>query len=838
MPSPYPSERAFSGMERDLGRYVRPLGPKWARVAIIGESAGEVERQTGLPFQGPSGRLLDAWLSSVGLTRDEVYIDNIYPYYPPGGRISSVPEDEIHRLWLPKLKDRLGELSNLRAILSVGDVATRALLSLANISPPGIAAIRGSCYEVPLKGPERVWVVPTIHPAWYLRGQLSKQRRSVQDLNRAVLLSRIPYQPFSNVPSSLRIGPSQDYFSSWVEDTIRSGQPVAIDIETATSITSVAICRCLDEETIVYSWSDLPSAAFETLLSSSLEKIFHNGLYDCYWLSWYGLPVVNYRWDTLYLHHVLYADDEHSLDYIASTSLLYYRYWKDARRRSDNFRDLLRYNGQDAWYTARIFTALRDRLQAEGRLEFYLDFYQSFFKDLLFAMLHGVRVDRKTRERLKANAEERKAKILADLELEVGHSLLSKGGKDFSRKLLLEFFYSSIDRSSGERIYRKSVKRKTGKDRTVTLDASALTALAARASSKKRKVARLVLEYRHLTKEILEYGKEDSDGYIRCSYSMNTSTGRLSSSANPRGTGRNLQNVARGIARSTYLPDPGEVFLAIDGSQVEDRIVKLYTHSDRLIELARRHPLEWDAHTYNASRIFGIPESEVTKEQRDLGKRAVHAAQRGMKAETLQRALALLGYEKTIDECEALISAYLEDHWEIRDVYFPWVRSLVAAGRPLENSFGRKIVLAKGQDLSELFRQGYSFFPQSDCADWLHSRARTIANLYRTAGIPAKIVLFVHDEIVISVPPKWAWPAASVALSVLEEPVVIAGSTIRIWCELSLGSSWDCEYSWKELPSYQEFTSALETLVDKASAAEDPAQGSTSRKKQRRPMHT
>ena len=63
-------------------RLVPPVGPKDAKIAIVGESPGKKEVQQGIPFVGPSGNKLDDFLRVCGLDRGEVYITNTVKYYP------------------------------------------------------------------------------------------------------------------------------------------------------------------------------------------------------------------------------------------------------------------------------------------------------------------------------------------------------------------------------------------------------------------------------------------------------------------------------------------------------------------------------------------------------------------------------------------------------------------------------------------------------------------------------------------------------------------------------------------------------------------------------------
>ncbi|MFW6102999.1 MAG: uracil-DNA glycosylase, partial [Chloroflexota bacterium] len=61
-------------------------GPPNARIMFVGEAPGEEEDKDGRPFRGRSGHFLDELLSTVGMTRDEIYITSSVKCRPPGNR--------------------------------------------------------------------------------------------------------------------------------------------------------------------------------------------------------------------------------------------------------------------------------------------------------------------------------------------------------------------------------------------------------------------------------------------------------------------------------------------------------------------------------------------------------------------------------------------------------------------------------------------------------------------------------------------------------------------------------------------------------------------------------
>lgn len=128
-----------------------------ARLAVVGEAPGAREDDTGLPFVGPAGQLLDLMLATVGFSReDTAYICNILKCRPPGNR-NPLP-DEIETC-TPYLERQI-ELVGPEVILAVGSFAAQYLTGKAM----ALGKLRGQIYT--FRGTP---LVVTYHPAALLR---------------------------------------------------------------------------------------------------------------------------------------------------------------------------------------------------------------------------------------------------------------------------------------------------------------------------------------------------------------------------------------------------------------------------------------------------------------------------------------------------------------------------------------------------------------------------------------------------------------------------------------------------------------------------------------------
>jgi DNA polymerase len=158
-----------------LGRtqVVFGMGDPNAALMFVGEGPGAEEDRQGLPFVGRSGKLLDRLLfEELGVTRDRVYIANVVKCRPPNNRDPEVDEIDTCRPWL----DQQIELIDPRVIVTLGKFAAQLLLA----TKEGITRLRGRVYAFG----ERV-LVPTLHPAYVLRGGGEPMAQMRADLIRA-----------------------------------------------------------------------------------------------------------------------------------------------------------------------------------------------------------------------------------------------------------------------------------------------------------------------------------------------------------------------------------------------------------------------------------------------------------------------------------------------------------------------------------------------------------------------------------------------------------------------------------------------------------------------------
>lgn len=131
-----------------------------ADIMFIGEAPGRNEDRQGKPFVGRAGDIFDRLLTSVDLTRDQIYLCNILKCRPPNNRNPLVGEIQA---CVGSLDIQL-KIINPRVIGTLGNFATMYILEKFGIPLRKISELAGTCIDVESEfGPKRL--VPLYHPA-------------------------------------------------------------------------------------------------------------------------------------------------------------------------------------------------------------------------------------------------------------------------------------------------------------------------------------------------------------------------------------------------------------------------------------------------------------------------------------------------------------------------------------------------------------------------------------------------------------------------------------------------------------------------------------------------
>jgi DNA polymerase-1 len=323
------------------------------------------------------------------------------------------------------------------------------------------------------------------------------------------------------------------------------------------------------------------------------------------------------------------------------------------------------------------------------------------------------------------------------------------------------------------------------KTRQYSTDEETLQGLAAR-----HPVVGLILEYRGIKKLLSTYVEalpllvNPATGRIHTSYNQAvTATGRLSS------TNPNLQNIpireeqGRTIRRAFIPSDGDHVLLSADYSQVELRIMAHLSGDEAMISAFRAGE---DIHRDTAARIFGVAPDDVTPEQRRRAKTANFGIIYGISAFGLSQRLGI-----PRGEAAAIIEGYFRSYPGVKS----YMERVVAGARErgyVETIFGRRRYLAdidsRNAAVRGLAERNAINAPiQGSAADIMKIAMIRIFRGLREAGLRSRMILQVHDEVVID---TLRDEREAVAALVVREMEGAADLAVRLVAEVGVGENW------------------------------------------------
>lgn len=284
-------------------------------------------------------------------------------------------------------------------------------------------------------------------------------------------------------------------------------------------------------------------------------------------------------------------------------------------------------------------------------------------------------------------------------------------------------------------------------------------------------IVALILQHRELSKlkstyvDALPALVNPQTGRVHTSYNQTgTTTGRFSSS-NP-----NLQNIpirtelGRQVRRAFIAP-PGSLLLAVDYSQIELRIMAHISGDTTLLAAFAQNQ---DIHKATAAAVFGLPLDAVTYEQRSFAKRVNFGLIYGMGAFRLARDSNL-----TLAEAEAFIRTYFERLPGV-EKYLDETRRQAHEQGYVSTLFGRRgdfsvlQTVTNRQQVQAWERAAINMPIQGTAADILKKAMIAVYQELERLRLDAKMILQVHDELVLEVPENQLEATAKMVVEVME----------------------------------------------------------------------
>jgi DNA polymerase-1 len=339
----------------------------------------------------------------------------------------------------------------------------------------------------------------------------------------------------------------------------------------------------------------------------------------------------------------------------------------------------------------------------------------------------------------------------------------------------------------GEILFRRlnlPVVRKTATGQPST-DEDVLTRLA-----EDYPLPKLLLEHRSLTKlkgtytDKLPKMVNPATGRVHTSFSQATAvTGRLSSSE------PNLQNIPVRTAegrriRAAFIAPPGYRIVSADYSQIELRIMAHLSGDARLLDAFARGE---DVHRATAAEVFGVEPAAVSAAQRRYAKVINFGLIYGMSA---------FGLAKNLDIDRHAAQSWIERYF-VRypgvATYMEQIRATAREQGYVETVFGRRLHLPDIRASKPMLRQAAERAAinapmQGTAADLIKKAMIAVSNWLRESKLNARLLLQVHDELVLEVPDDELDTVRSGLVALMEGVATLA---VPLRVDVGVGRNWD-----------------------------------------------
>ncbi len=449
------------------------------------------------------------------------------------------------------------------------------------------------------------------------------------------------------------------------------------------------------------------------------------------------------------------------------------KYIADFFDQSQSISELCEYYGYDGTYSAYILSIMRDKYARKLDEDASRKLYENIEKPLIFVLFDmeraGVKVDIAALDNFSreysAKLEELKSKIYEACGCTFNINSPSQLGQVLFEKLGLK---------SGK-------KNKNGKYST---SAEILEKLADESPA-----VQLILSYRQYQKLYSTYVEgfrpliDSRTKLVHTTYNQTvTTTGRLSS-ANP-----NLQNIpireneGREL-RKLFIPRDGNVFIDADYSQIELRLLAHFSGCKELIEAYNNGK---DIHAVTASQVFGVPLEQVTHKMRSDAKAVNFGIIYG---------ISDFGLAKNLDIPVKTARDYIENYFKTYSAVKDYMQSNVDFAK--KNGYvatltGRKRYIREINSSNYNIRQfgeraAMNMPLQGSSADIIKIAMINVVNALNKEGLKAKLILQVHDELVLDCPKEEAEQAADILKSEMENAVKL---NVPLSVDVHMGKNW------------------------------------------------
>ena len=419
--------------------------------------------------------------------------------------------------------------------------------------------------------------------------------------------------------------------------------------------------------------------------------------------------------------------------------------------------ELKQWLGYSSFFILQLWSKFKQRLPQEK----LLILYERIDKPLSFVLYQmentGIKIDQLKLKEISADFSKRCLKLEEEI-----YQLAGCQFNIASPKQMGEILFDKMGLNSTE---------KTIKNKSLSTNAEVLEELALEG----HKIAELILSWRHLTKLNNTYANSlannvDSKSRIHTTLQMTaTSTGRLSS-INP-----NLQNIPirsedGNKIRSAFIAEDGYILISADYSQVE---LRLLAHMASIPTLLQALLNNQDIHAATASEVFNVPLAEVTPELRRQAKAINFGIIYGQGAFGLANQLRI-----SKSEAAKYIETYFERYPGIKQ-YMEKTKDFAREHGFVETLLGRRCYTKTINDSNGMVRNfaeraAINAPLQGTAADIIKKAMINLNNEIKQRKLPAKILLQIHDELLLEVKKEAAQEVSLLTKQIMESVIQLS----------------------------------------------------------------
>lgn len=525
------------------------------------------------------------------------------------------------------------------------------------------------------------------------------------------------------------------------------------------------------------------SALRKPMTDLKIPKVGHNIKYDYVILARYGLDVQPLGFDSMVAEWLINPNSRNlglknlawvRLDYqMTSISELIGTGKKQINMAEVPIAKAADYASADAAIVLQLIPQLRDELSSHAAMPIFNEIEMPLIPVLADMEMAGITLDTGF---LKHMSEDLNARIN-----EIAIQIYQITGEEFnlnSPQQLSQMLFDRLNLSP------------PGRARKTATGFYSTAANILESMSGAHPIIDLVLEYRELAKlqstylEALPAQVNSQTGRVHTSFNQTGSvTGRIASS-DP-----NLQNIpirteiGRKV-RQAFIVGPDYQLLSVDYSQVELRIVAHIAQDEAMLDAFRAGQ---DIHATTAAVVYGIPLDEVSKEQRRHAKAINFGLIYGMSPFGLTRTTDL-----TLAEAEDFVHAYFKRFPGVKN-YLDVTRRLATEQSYVETLLGRRryfpgLAYQTNRNIrNREEREAINAPIQGTAADIMKIAMIRLPDAMKAAKLRGKILLQVHDELVLECPTEEVSRTAKLVMQIMSDAYPLS---IPLATEARSGKNW------------------------------------------------